>query len=147
MTMNATLQLKTVEGRGLLFACRVGDVAFHLDSGPGSIAPSPVQAVLAAIGGCTGMDVISILRKKRQTVTDYALELAAERAEQHPRVLTRVVVTHRLTGRGLSAAAVEEAIRLSDTKYCSVQGMLRPTVEIVSRWEIVEAPAEPAPAA
>jgi putative redox protein len=139
MRMNGSLKLKTVEGRGLLFEARVGEVAFPLDSGPGVIYPSPVQSVLAAIGACAGMDVISILRKKRQRVTAYEVAVSGERRDEHPRVFTRIEVVHRFRGHELSPAAIEDAIRLSDTKYCSVHASLRPDIEIVSRYEILPA--------
>lgn len=146
MRVQGSLKLRTVEGSGLLFDGRTGEIACSLDSGAGAIHPSPVQAVLLAIGSCSAMDVIGILRKQRQAVTGYEVLLSAERAETHPRVFTRVEVLHRLTGHGLRRGAVEEAIRLSDTKYCSVQAMLRPSVEIVSRCELIEAPESAAPA-
>jgi len=110
-----------------------------LDSGPGMLAPSPVEALLVALAGCGGMDVISILRKKRQVVLGYEVAVTGERRERHPRSFTRIEVVHRLRGRGLSPAAVEEAIRLSDTKYCSVHASLAREIEIVSRFEIVPA--------
>jgi putative redox protein len=139
MSDTANLMLTTVEGDGLRFKVHVGRFMMALDSGPHAQAASPVQAVLAAIGGCTGMDVIEILRKKRQHVTEYSLEVVAERAAEHPRVFTKVEVVHRLTGHELSAKAIEDAIRLSDTKYCSVHAMLAPTVEMTSRYEILPA--------
>ena len=100
---------------------------------------NPVQAVLSALGACTGMDVIGILRKKRQVVLGYEIELEGERRAEHPRVFTRITMVHRVRGRNLDPRAVEEAIRLSDTKYCSVHGMLAGVAEIVSRFEIVPA--------
>jgi putative redox protein len=137
MSDHAELTLETIEGTGLRFHVDMGEVQTTLDSGHGVTAPSPMQAVLAAVGGCTGMDVISILRKKRQHVTGYEVSVTAERATEHPRAFTRIEVVHRLRGRDLSIAAVEEAIRLSDTKYCSVHAMLAPTVAMTSRYEIL----------
>lgn len=146
MQMSGTVRLRTVEGEGLLFEARVGSAAFALDSGAGVVHPSPVQSLLASLGACTAMDVIGILRKKRQRVTGYEVHLEGERAETHPRAFTRVVMVHRVTGFAVRAAAVEEAVRLSETKYCSVQAMLRPAVAIESRIEVIEAGAPPAPA-
>lgn len=135
----ATLRLETVEGAGLRFAVRAGEHAFLLDSGAEAEGPSPMQAMMAALGGCTAMDVISILRKKRQPVTGYEVEVVGERrTDQHPKVFTRLEVVHRLRGRGVSPAAVAEAIQLSDTKYCPVHAMLGTTVAIASRFEILE---------
>jgi putative redox protein len=136
---SATLRLETLEGTGLRFGVRVGEQSFQLDSGPEAEGPSPVQAVQAALGGCTAMDVISILRKKRQPVTGYEVEVVAERRlDQHPRIFTRMEIIHRVRGRGVSPAAVAEAIELSDTKYCVVHAMLEPAVAISSRFEITE---------
>jgi putative redox protein len=138
-TSHATLRLETLEGSGLRFGVRVGEHAFLLDSGPEAEGPSPVQAVQAALGGCTAMDVISILRKKRQQVTGYEVEVVAERRlDQHPRIFTRLEVIHRVRGRGINPAAVAEAIELSDTKYCVVHALLEPAVAISSRFEITE---------
>lgn len=138
MTDRAHLRLTTLE-HGLRFSVHVGRFMMTLDSGADAMAASPVQAVLAALGGCTGMDVISILRKKRQQVTDYEVVMTGERREEHPRAYTRIDVLHRVTGHDVSETAVADAIRLSDTKYCSVHAMLRPAVEITSRFEILPA--------
>ena len=133
------LKLETVEGTGLRFAVRAGEHAFLLDSGPEAEGPSPMQTVMAALGGCTAMDVVSILRKMRQAVTGYEVEVVGERrTDQHPKVFTRLEVVHRVRGRGLNAASVAEAIRLSDEKYCSVHAMLGAAVAITSRFEIEE---------
>ena len=138
-TSSATLRLETVEGTRLRFGVRVGEQSFQLDTGPEAEGPSPVQAVQAALGGCTAMDVISILRKKRQPVTGYEVEVVAERRmDQHPRIFTRMEIIHRVRGRGVSPAAVAEAIELSDTKYCAVHAMLEHAVAITSRFEITE---------
>lgn len=138
-TSSATLRLETLEGTRLRFGVRVGEQSFQLDAGPEAEGPSPVQAVQAALGGCTAMDVISILRKKRQPVTGYEVEVVAERRmDQHPRILTRMEIIHRVRGRGVSPAAVAEAIQLSDTRYCAVHAMLEHAVAITSRFEITE---------
>ena len=138
-TSTAHLELQTVEGSGLRFGVRTGKVAFTLESGSDATHPNPVQAVLGSVAGCSGMDVISILRKMRQEVTGYEIEVTAERREEHPRAFTRIEILHRVRGHDVSAAAVEEAIRLSDTKYCSVHAMLEPAVKLVSRFEVLPA--------
>ncbi len=138
VTSSARLALETVEGTGMRFAARTGEVTFRLDSGPDAVGPTPMQALLAALGGCTAMDVISILRKKRQAVTGYEVEVAGERrTDQHPKVYTRIEIVHRVRGRDISPAAVAEAVHLSDTKYCSVHAMLGQGVPITSRFEVV----------
>jgi putative redox protein len=123
----------------LRFGVRVGKVTFTLESGPDARYPNPVQAVLSSVAGCSGMDVISILRKMRQEVTGYEIEVTGERREEHPRAFTRIEILHRVRGHDLSPAAVEEAIRLSDTKYCSVHAMLESAVKLVSRFEVLPA--------
>jgi putative redox protein len=113
--------------------------AITLDvKGDRSNASGPLELLLVALGGCTGADVISVLIKKRQQVTDYFIEVHGERREEHPRNFTRMEVRHIVTGRAISADAVAKAVELSMTKYCSVAATLRPTVEIVSTIEIHE---------
>ena len=101
-------------------------------------AASPMELLLLALGGCTGVDVISILKKKRQHVTDYRIEVNGERRDDHPRAYTRLFVKHIVRGRGVSEKAVADAVELSDTKYCSVAATLGGTAEIISSYEIIE---------
>lgn len=105
-------------------------------------AATPMELLLIALGGCTGVDVISILKKKRQQVTDYRIEVQGERREDFPRSYTRFNVKHIVTGHQLSKQAVARAIELSDKKYCSVAATLRGAAEIVTSYEIIQ--AEPA---
>lgn len=102
-------------------------------------AASPVELLLLALGSCTAVDVISILRKKRQDVTAYRVEVRGERRDEMPRRFTRMEVVHVVTGRNVSASAVEKAVELSENKYCSVAATLRPGVEIVSSYQIIDA--------
>ncbi len=97
-----------------------------------------MELLLIALGSCTGIDVISILKKKRQRVTDYRIEVSGERRDDYPRSYTRLNVKHIVRGHGLSEAAVARAIELSDQKYCSVAATLRGSAEIVTSYEIVE---------
>jgi putative redox protein len=99
----------------------------------------PMEMLLTGLAGCTGMDVISILRKKRQRVTDYEVRVRAERAEDHPMVFTSITVEHIVTGYQVSAEAVAHAVELSETKYCSAGAMLRKTAKLVHTFRIVEA--------
>jgi len=101
-------------------------------------AAFPMELLLLALGGCTGVDVISILKKKRQHVTDYRIEVSGERRDDHPRAYTRLFVKHIVRGHGVSEQAVASAIELSDTKYCSVAATLRGSAEIISSYEIIE---------
>ena len=101
-------------------------------------APTPMELLLIALGGCTAVDVISILQKKRQQVTDYKVEVRGERREDHPRSFKLMELPHIVTGKNVSARSVAQAIKLSESKYCSVAATLRPSAEIVSSYEIIE---------
>lgn len=101
-------------------------------------AATPLELLLLALGGCTGVDVISILQKKRQHVSDYRIEVTGERREEYPKAYTRLLVKHIVTGRGVAEQAVARAIELSENKYCSVAATLRGGVEIVTSYEIIE---------
>jgi putative redox protein len=90
----------------------------------------PTEAVLVALGGCAGMDVISILRKMRQDVTAYDVSVAGEQRPERPQIYTSIEVTHRVRGRGVRPEAVRRAIGLSMGKYCPVHAMLKATVPI-----------------
>jgi putative redox protein len=99
-------------------------------------APTPMELLLIAVGGCTGADVQSILEKKRQRVTRYEIEVRGERRAEHPRIYTSIEVIHHLRGHRIDPKAVAHAIELSETKYCSVSAMLREAATITMRFEI-----------
>lgn len=144
MKKTASLVLETLEAPGLRFRARTDHgLEYVLDTGGDPQGPSPVDVVLAALGACTGMDVVAILRKKRLAITGYEIELDGERRDEHPRAFIRIEAVHRVRGRALPPAAVEEALRLSEAKYCSVHATLAPGVVLSSRVEVVE---EPGPA-
>ena len=102
-------------------------------------ASSPLEMLLVSVAACTAADVISILIKKRQEVTDYRVEITGERAEDHPRKFVSFHVNHIVQGRSVSATAVKDAVHLSDTKYCSVAATVRPTAEITTSFQIIDA--------
>ena len=97
----------------------------------------PMELILMGLGGCTGMDVISILRKKRQEVTRFEVQLSAERADQHPKVFTKINVHYVIAGQNVTAEAVERAIELSATRYCPANAMLSATMPVTHTYEIV----------
>jgi len=138
-TETVSLALETVAGTGLRFGGTSAPFSVTFDSGPGATAVNPVRMLLLSLGACTGMDVISILRKQRQAVTGYEILMTGRRRAEHPRIFVAIEILHRLRGRDLSAAAIEEAIRLSSTKYCSVSGQIGATASIVNRFEILPA--------
>jgi len=98
----------------------------------------PMELILVGLGGCTGMDVLSILRKKRQNLTGLEIRVKGERAESHPKVYRVIEVEYIVKGKGISEEAVKRAIQLSEEKYCSVEAMLRPQVRITSSYRIIE---------
>jgi putative redox protein len=105
------------------------------DVGGKNLGARPMELVLMGTGACTAIDVMLILRKARQPVTDCVIELEADRAEKDPRVFTRIRMQYVVSGRGLDPAQVERAVKLSKEKYCSATIMLGATAEIT--YEIV----------
>lgn len=102
----------------------------------------PVELVLQGLAGCTGMDVISILEKKRQDVRGIeVLVTGHQRVDEYPKIYERIEVEYVITGFDIKPGAVERAIQLSEEKYCSVSGMLGPQVEVVTSFRVIEAPA------
>lgn len=108
------------------------------DIGGRNIGPRPTELVLVGLGGCTAIDVVMILQKKRQPVRDCIVEVTAERSESIPKVFTKIHVHFIVKGTGLDPQAVERAVNLSAEKYCSVSHMLNKTAEITHDFEVVE---------
>lgn len=100
---------------------------------------SPMELLLVGLAGCTAMDVVAILKKKKQDVTGLEIGVQAERASEEPRVYTHIVVDYVITGNGIDPAAVNRAVELSETKYCSVEAMLGKTARIEHTITIREA--------
>jgi putative redox protein len=129
----------------LHFEAQSGGQTVQMDSvregGEPSPGMSPMRMVLAALGGCTAMDVISLMKKMRQDVTHFSVEVNAERATEHPKVYTSFELVFRVRGRNIDRASVERAVSLSEEKYCSVGGMLKKAAPITTRVEIEEEPA------
>src|SRR5712691_2276110 len=120
MSEHGALHLRSVAGDGLRFEAVFSTGAHVIDSGDAPAGPNPVQTLLASLAACEAMDVISVLRKQRQKVTAYEVLTSGERAADHPRRYTAIELVHRVTGQGVQLKAVEEAVRLSVEKYCSV---------------------------
>jgi putative redox protein len=99
---------------------------------------SPMELLLLGLAGCTGMDVISILQKKRQEVTSFEVHVNGERAEDHPKVYTHITVEYVISGRNIDREAVERAVELSETKYCSALPMLNKTAKIESKITLLD---------
>jgi putative redox protein len=103
---------------------------------------SPMELMLTSLAGCTGMDVISILRKKRQDVTAFEVQIEGARADEHPRVWIELWVKFLVTGHHVDPKAVERSIELSRDQYCGAAATLRHTATIHYDYEIIEAEAE-----
>lgn len=130
----------------------IEDVAFVGESGSGhafvmdgapegggrNLGPRPMEVVLMGAGGCTAYDVVHILKKSRAPVTDCVVEMEAERADEDPKVFTKIHFHYIVTGKGLKPAQVERAVHLTAEKYCSASIMLGKTAAITHDFEIVE---------
>ena len=118
-------------------------VAITMDARPehGGVdaGPSPMETVLLALGGCTGMDVVSVLQKMRAPLEVLEIQITAERAEEHPRVFTSIALEYTFAGAGLRPEQVNRAVELSQTRYCSVSAMLRQVAALTYTWRIVPA--------
>lgn len=114
-----------------------------IDTGTGdggqNQGPSPMELLLMGTAGCTAMDVISILRKKRQQVTAYQVKIHGTRATTDPKVFTDISIEHVVTGYNIADAAVAHAINLSVTKYCGAHAMMSKTAQITVTYRILEA--------
>jgi putative redox protein len=108
----------------------------HAGVGGSDGAAQPMEFLLIGLGGCTAMDVVSIMRKKRVPFTDFWVELEATRAEEHPKVFTGITMVYHVVGNGVKEIDVARAVELSDQKYCSATAMLRKSAPIETRIEI-----------
>lgn len=108
------------------------------DAGGRNLGVRPMELLLMGLGGCTAFDVVHILRKGREEVTDCVVEVEAERAETDPKIFTRIHMHYRVAGRGLAPAKVERAIALSAEKYCSASAIMAKSATITHDWEVVE---------
>lgn len=110
-----------------------------LDDAAGGTGPKPIELVAVALAGCTAFDVITILRQKyHQKVTGYEVRVEADQAERPPQVFTAVRIHHVVSGHEIDEAAIKEAIRLSEEKYCSVGAMVKQTASFRTTYEAVE---------
>lgn len=136
------LRVKLVEGVTFLGESESGHAIVMdgpPDGGGRNLGPRPMETVLLGTGGCTAYDVLHILRKGRHAVTDCAVEIDADRADQDPKVFTRIHFHFKVTGHGLKPEVVERAIHLSAEKYCSASIMLAKTATITHDFELIDA--------
>jgi len=107
-------------------------------AGGRNLGPRPMEMLLIGAGGCTSFDVVSILKKSRQAISDCYVELDAERADTDPKVFTRIHMHFVVKGKDIKPEAVEKAIKLSAEKYCSASIMLGQTAVITHDFEVVQ---------
>ena len=142
--ITAKVELTQALGQRRQFVAQSGSGhALLIDDAAGGTGPKPIELVAVALAGCTAFDVITILRQKyHQKVTRYEAQVEADQAERPPQVFTAVRIHHVVTGLEIDAAAVEQAIRLSEEKYCSVSAMVQKTASVHTTYEIVEEKTE-----
>ena len=143
-SMESPMKARIKLAEGMTFVAESGSghavvVDAAPDVGGRDLGPRPMELVLMGAGSCTAIDVMHILRKSRQAVTDCVVELEAERAPEDPKVFTRIRMRYIVSGRSLQAAQVERAIKLSKEKYCSATIMLAKSAQIDFDFEIREA--------
>jgi putative redox protein len=109
--------------------------------------PTPMELLLLGLAGCTAMDVISIMAKKRQPMTNLQVKVQAEHAETHPKIWTKINLEYIAYGQGISETALARAIELSESTYCSVNAMLSKAADITTSYRIVETPNPGTPGA
>jgi len=146
-TVNWTGALGTRSGMGFVAETGSGHTlvmdgapdAVKPENGGLNLAPRPLELLLAGTGGCTAYDVVLILKRGRHDVRGCSVKLEADRADVDPKVFTKINMHFTVSGKGMSAAAVERAIALSHEKYCSASVMLGKTAEITTSFEVLEA--------
>ena len=111
-----------------------------IDNHPGL---SPMELLLLGVAGCTGVDIVSILKKKRQDIKDFQVRVRGKRADTYPKVYTNIEVVYHLWGEDIDPKAVEQAIQLSEQKYCSASAMMKASANIASAY-IIHMPGEKA---
>jgi putative redox protein len=142
MTVRATLEtgmridVKTGSGHHVIL-----DAAEH--NGGQNSGPQPMEMLLVALAGCSGMDILTILRKKRQDITGYELRIHGMRAEEHPKVYLDITLEHIFSGHNIRPEAVERAIELTEERYCGASAMLGKTATIGHTFSIIEDSKEP----
>jgi putative redox protein len=129
-------------GMHLVGEASTGD-RLEMDDEAGGHGFRPSELLMVSLGGCTAMDVVSILRKKQQTIASYEVDVTGETRPVHPKAYTDVVVEHRVEGDPLDPEAVRRAIELSATKYCTVTGVMATGIaRIVHRYVVHNASGE-----
>lgn len=141
MASNASVTVDLVEGMRFSAVGAAGKETI-LDSPPDfggvNAGPTPMELMLMALGGCTGMDVVSMLRTMRVEVTDYQVRVDGDRADQHPKVYTDIRVEHIFVGKGLDADKIHLAVEKSATRFCPASSMLKKACRIEEFVRIID---------
>jgi putative redox protein len=137
------MKAEIIQARGLTFAAKGESNHWVMIDGPeefggSSAASRPMEFILFGFAGCSGSDIASILQKKRVQVEKFTIVVKAERAEEHPKVFTKIHLTFQFTGKNIKAKDVERSIELTRTKYCPVWAMLQESIEITHSYDIQE---------
>jgi len=138
MTAHATLEsgmsfdIETGSGHHILLDSSV-------EGGGEDSGARPMELLLVALAGCSAMDIISILRKKRQDIKAYEIFVSGDRAEQHPKVFTNIIIEHVFSGHEISPTAVQQAIEVTEVRYCGVGAMLGATAKLIHEFRLIEA--------
>ena len=139
--MSMKTRVKWIDGMAFMGESGTGH-ALVMDGAPENggrnLGPRPMEMLLLGLGGCTAFDVVMILQKGRQPIEDCQVEIEAERAEDHPKVFTKVHMRYLVKGRGLSADAVHRAVELSVDKYCSATHVINKTAAMTHEVVIEE---------
>jgi putative redox protein len=141
MTEMMTAKARLMEGMRFLAESGSGhsvSMDASLEHGGADLGFQPMELLLVGLAGCTAMDVISILRKKRQEVRAYTVAVHAVRAETDPKVFTEITVEHRVFGHKVDPQAVRRAIELSESRYCGAGAMLGKTARLTHSFRILE---------
>ncbi len=141
--MDKQIKVDLVMAQGITFLAKGNSNHWVAMDGPeefgGSSAGSkPMEMFMMGLAGCTGMDVVTILNKKRVNLIDFKMELLADRKEEYPQVLTKITIVYKIYGKNIKEADVKRAIELSTDKYCGAINTLKHTVEIIQNYEIFE---------
>jgi putative redox protein len=137
------MNVRAVWDNGMCFETETGSghhlvLDAALSNGGDDRGPRPMELPLVALATCAGMDIISILLKKRQQVSGYEVRVRGIRAEEHPKIFVEIVVEHIFTGRNIQPQAVQRALDLTEERYCGVSAMLSKSAKMIHTFTIVE---------
>ncbi|NQT34009.1 OsmC family protein [bacterium] len=140
MNTNICEIITLVDGMHLKGKSKDG-LVIDMDSRPAGVipkGPAPMELVLQAIGGCSGMDIIFILKKRKRELEQFEIRIEGTKRDEHPKIFEEINIVYRAKGEGITMKELERAASLSMEKYCSVSAMLRNSVKINWKCELIE---------